>query len=78
MHNSTKLPFIVAKYLIHSILYIKTVRPWLLFSFGTFDSFLAVLVRNQVYVAYCSAETAHKPVLTSSEKQKTGNKSLLS
>ena len=32
----------------HSV-YIRTVRPYLLFIYVTFDSFLAGLVRNQVY-----------------------------
>ena len=45
----------------HSI-FIKTVRHKLLFSFGTFDSFLAGLGRNRVYRACCSAQTVHKPV----------------
>ena len=31
-------------------------------SFGTFDSFLAGLGRNQVYGACCPAQTAYKPV----------------
>ena len=49
----------------------------LLFSFVTFDSFLVGLGRNQVNGASCCAQTAHKPVQTSSEKQTTGSKSLL-
>ena len=52
---------------------------YLLFSFGTFDSFLVGLGRNQVYLysACCSTQTAHKPVSSSSAKQTTGAKSLL-
>ena len=34
----------------HSV-YIRTVRPWLMFSSGTFDSFLAALGSNWVYSA---------------------------
>ena len=43
------------------IIHINTVSCWLYFSFGTFDSFLADLGRNQVYGACCSAQMAHKP-----------------
>ena len=35
---------------------------YLLFSFGTFDSFLSILDRYWVYGACCSAQTAHKSV----------------
>ena len=52
--------------------------PQLLFSFGTFDSFLAGLDRNWVYGVCCSAQMAHKSVQTSSAKQATDAKSLLS
>ena len=48
----------------------------LLFSMGTFDSFLSGLGRNQF--TCCSAQTAHKPVETSLTKQTTEAKSLLS
>jgi hypothetical protein len=44
----------------------------------TFDSLLAGLDGNWVYGAFCSAQTPHKPVSTSSAKQTTGNKSLRS
>ena len=45
----------------------KTVKHKLLFSLGTFDSFLAALDRiDRVYRACYSAQMAHKPVLTSS------------
>ena len=47
-------------------------------SFGTFDSFLAGLGKNQVYDACCSAQMAYKTVHTSSAKQKTVPESLLS
>ena len=56
----------------------ETVRPLLLFSLGTVDSYLAGLDWNQVSSASCSALTAHAPVKTSSAKQKTGARSLLS
>ena len=49
----------------HSI-YIRTVSSELLLCSCAFVSFLAGLVlgRNQVYCAYCSAQIAHKLVLT--------------
>ena len=45
----------------HSI-YIRTVSSQLFFIFGTFNSFLAGLGRNQVHGACCSVQMAHKPV----------------
>ena len=53
-----------------------TVRPYLLFSFGTFNSYC--LVWAEIECASCSVQTVHKPIWTSSAKQKTGTKSLLS
>ena len=44
------------------IIYIRTVKPCLLFSFGTFDSFLAGLSKNQMFGACCLTQKAHKPV----------------
>ena len=40
----------------HHSMYIRIVRPWLLFSFGTFDYFLAGLGRNQAYSACSSTQ----------------------
>ena len=52
MHYSTKPPFIVAKHRIHSNQHIcQDSKTLALFSFGTFDSFLGVLGRNNVYIA---------------------------
>ena len=61
--------------------HIKTARPYvtkLLLNFGTSNSFQAGLDRNQVYRICCSGQTANQPVKTSSAKQTTGTKSLLS
>ena len=55
----------------------REVRTQLLFSFETFDSFMVRPGRNQVYGACCSAQTACKPVLTSSTMQATDTKILL-
>ena len=43
----------------------------LIFSFGTFDSFLASasLSRNRVSSAFCYSQITHKPVWSSSENQ---------
>ena len=49
-----------------------------LLSFGTFDSFLAGSGRNWVFGVCCSVQIAFQPVQTSSAKQTTGAKSLLS
>ena len=48
------------------------IRDWLIstLDFGAFDLFFAGLGKNRMY--------AHEPVLTSSEKQKLGTKSILS
>lgn len=43
-------------------IYISTVSSWPLFSFTTFDFFLADLGRNRMYGVFSSAQTAHKPV----------------
>ena len=40
----------------------QLVHAQLLFSFGTFDSFLADLGRNRVYGGFYSAQTANEPV----------------
>ena len=42
-------------------IYIRTVSSYLLYSFGTFNSFLTGVGRNRVYVACCSAQAVHKP-----------------
>ena len=57
--------------------YIRTVRPKYLFSFDTFDSFLAGLGRNWVYFASCSDKKTHKKASTSLTKQAKSAKSLL-
>ena len=66
------------QYVPFSLQYIEwTVIPQLLFS--TFYSFLFGLdSSNQVFGAFCSAKADHKLVSTSSAKQTTGAKSLLS
>ena len=52
--------------------YIRTVSAQLLFSCGTFDSFLASLVRNRVYAAYVALSKRSinhfKPVLESRQQ----------
>ena len=47
---------------LQATLYRLDVRPQLLFSFVTFDSFLALLVKNQVYSACFSTQTVPEPV----------------
>ena len=63
-------------------MYIHILGQWalsyILFSFGTNDSFLTGHGRNQVYSAYCYIQTAHKPVKNSSAKQTRRDKRLLS
>ena len=56
----------------------RTIRPSIFISFGTFDSFLIGLARNWVYRAYCSAQSAQKPVQTIWEKLTTRSQRLLS
>ena len=45
-----------------AIIYIRAVRPSLLFRFGTFNSFLADMGKNQVYGARFYAQMGHKPI----------------
>ena len=49
-----------------------------LFSFGIFDSFLACSGRNWVFGLYCSIQMVFQSVQTSSARQTTDAKSLLS
>jgi hypothetical protein len=55
-------PLLVSKSYLH--LCITTVSSKLLFSLGTFDSFLDGLDRNQVHGAYFSSKMVYKPVKT--------------
>ena len=48
---------------------LKLTDLYILFSFGTFNSFLADLGRHRVYSACCSAQKARKSVINQLSKE---------